>query len=190
MELDLLRTFVLLAELGHMTRASKRLHLTQPAVSAQLRRLEESVGRPLFDRHPKGLVLTEAGEVFLGTAREALDCVARGRVALDELEGLERGSLSVGGGATATTYLLPPLLGLFHGGHPGIHIFVREQGSARTLASVERGDLDLGIVTLLGGAASVGRGVAVAPWVEDELQLIVPPGHRLEGGSGFEWANV
>ena len=64
MELTPLRTFLVLAELGHMTRAAGELHLTQPAVSAQLARLEEELGQQLFDRTPRGMELTEAGRLF------------------------------------------------------------------------------------------------------------------------------
>ena len=194
MDLNQLKTFLEIARQEHMTRAAKKLHLTQPAVSAQLARLEEELGQPLFDRTPKGMVLTEAGATFRGHVEEALTRLEDGRVALDELIGLQRGSLAVGGGATATIYLLPQILGRFHEEHPGIRFFVREQSSQESVADVLSGKLDLGIVTLPIEGGSGGRGdvqkLEVLPWAEDEMRLIVPPGHRLQPEQAFRWADL
>lgn len=191
MDLDLLRTLLVLADEGNMTRAATRLHLTQPAVSAQLRRLEDALGQPLFERSRRGLALTESGELFLSYARRALETVAQGKQALMELEGLSRGALSIGGGATATTCLLPPLLAQFHRDYPGIDLYVREQGSAQTLASVRDGELELGIITLpVGGSLKRAdqAELEAIPWLTDELRLIVPPGHPWSGQGHFEWS--
>jgi DNA-binding transcriptional LysR family regulator len=191
MDISALHTFLALARIGHMTHAAKSLHLTQPAISAQLARLEEDVGHRLFDRTPKGLVLTEAGELLRGHVERALGALSDGRLALNELAGLERGVLAIGGGATATTYLLPPLLGRFHASYPNIQLFVREQGSQAVVESILSGALDLGVVTLpLATQAAQTRGLAVEPWVSDELQLIVPAGHRLDGSPGFRWREL
>ncbi len=177
-----------------MTRAAKQLHLTQPAVSAQLKKLEGELGQELFDRTSKGMVLTEAGETFRSYAEEALERLEDGRVALDQLIGMQRGSLAVGGGATATTYLLPPILGRFHGAHPGIRFFVREQSSQQSVEDVLAGKLDLGIVTLPIRESAETRGATakleVEPWVEDELRLLVPPEHELSGRRRFEWVDL
>jgi len=188
MEIGPLQSFLVIAEEGHMTRAAQRLHLTQPAVSAQLKRLEEELGQPLFHRTPKGLVLTQAGALFRGYVEDALMRLEDGAVALKRLAGLEQGTLSIGGGATATTYLLPALLGRFHERHPAIRIFVREQGSQSVVEAVLAGQLDLGVVTL--PVDEPGPRLAIAPWMEDELRLIVPPGHPLEGRSSFRWRDL
>lgn len=189
MEIAPLRSFLVLAREGNVTRAAASLHLTQPAVSNQLARLEGELGQALFDRTPKGMVLTAAGEVFRSHVEAALSRLEEGRVALDELAGLERGALSIGGGATATTYLLPPLLGRFHEQYPGIRLFVREQGSRSVMEAVIAGELDLGIVTL---PLRQPRGVTlqVEPWVEDELLLIVPEGSRLQQRRTFRWRDL
>jgi DNA-binding transcriptional LysR family regulator len=191
MDLSTLRTFLELARIGHMTQAAKSLHLTQPAISAQLARLEEETGHRLFDRTPKGLVLTEAGLLFRIYADRAVGALNDGKLALNELAGLTRGELALGGGATATTYLLPPLLGRFHASYPNIRIFVREQGSQAVVEGILSGELDLGVVTLpLAQQAAQSRALTVEPWVSDELQLIVPAGHRLDGREGFEWGEL
>ena len=82
MDLNTLRAFVVLAEEEHMTRAAERLHLTQPAISNKLKRLEAELSHPLFHRTPKGLTLTEAGEIFLVYAQEAIHTVEKGEEAL------------------------------------------------------------------------------------------------------------
>lgn len=190
MELGPLRSFLEVAREGNMTRAAERLGLTQPAISGQLARLEAELGQMLFDRTPRGMLLTPAGSVFREHAERALRALEDGRTALLSLAGLERGSLSIGGGATATTYLLPPLLGRFHELHPAIRIFVREQGSQSVADAVAAGELDLGVVTEpIRQRPGPGR-LAVEPWVEDELLLIVPPDHRLRRRKTFRWADL
>lgn len=189
MDLPPLRSFLVLARTGNVTRAAEELQLTQPAVSNQLARLERELGLPLFDRTPKGMALTEAGRLFRRYAEEALGRLVDGREAIAQLAGLERGALAIGGGATATTYLLPPLLGRFHAQHPAIRLFVREQGSQAVVTSVLAGELDLGLVTLPLQAPSGAR-LHVERWVEDELLLIVPPGSPLERRRSFRWRDL
>ncbi|PIE19184.1 MAG: LysR family transcriptional regulator [Proteobacteria bacterium] len=188
MEITPLRSFLVLAREGHMTRAAKRLNLTQPAVSAQLRKLEGELGQALFHRTPKGLELTAAGRLFREYVDGALQRLDEGVEALRELAGLARGTLSIGGGATATTYLLPALLGEFHARHPSIRIYVREQGSSGVVEAVQSGRLDVGVVTLPAGERR--GGLVVEPWLEDELRLVVPRGHPLEGRRSFRWAEL
>ncbi len=181
-----LKTFLVLTEEGRMSKAARRLHRSQPALSAQLAGLEEELGTALFDRTSKGLVLTEAGEVFRRYAEQALNAVSDGREAVKSLAGLERGALSVGGGATFTTYLLPPILREFHERFPGVRMRVREQGSQAIVDGVLAGELDLGVVTLPVDATRL----EVEPWLEDELLLIVPKGHPLEGRKTFRWREL
>lgn len=190
MELTPLKSFLEVAREGHVTRAAARLHLTQPAVSAQLAKLEDELGVALFHRTPKRMVLTEAGRLFLAHVEQALRTLSDGQRALAELSGMARGTLSIGGGATATTYLLPPLLGRFHEAYPGIQLFVREQGSQGVVEAVLAGDLDLGVVTLPLDPTRGRPRLHVEVWTEDELRLIVPPGHALAGQDRFRWASL
>ena len=189
MEISQLNALVEIAREGNMTRAAKRLHLTQPALSAQLAKLEDELGQRLFDRSKKGMTLTAAGLVFLEHSEAALGELKDARKALDELIGLERGSLSVGGGATATTYLLPSLIARFHEAHPKIQFYVREQASSGVVDAVLSGELDLGVVTLR-EKTSVPSQLEVEPWVTDELRLMVPPGHKLADRGTFKWKDL
>ena len=177
-ELTPLRYFVTIARVGHITRAALALGVTQPALSASIQRLESEVGAPLLHRTGKGVELTEAGRAFLVHAEETLRAADAAGRAVREVMGLERGSIRIGGGATAVAYLLPPVVSALRKSHPGLRFFVREGGSTDVAKAVLSGELDLGIVTLP-VAIPGADGLVRVPLVEDELRLIVPPGHRM-----------
>lgn len=189
MELTTLRYFRAIAAAGHMTRAAESLGVTQPALSSMLRKLEEEVGAELFHRTGRGVELTEAGRLFLSHAEESLRHAAQARTAVRELMGLERGSIRVGGGATAITYLLPRAVSRFRRKRPGVRFYVREAGSGAVAASVLAGELDLGIVTLPLKAPG-SSDLLVMPWVEDELRLIVPPRSLHGERMSFRWGDL
>lgn len=186
-ELTPLRYFSAIAACGHMTRAARQLGVTQPALSAMLKKLELEVGAALVHRVGRGIELSEAGRLFLIFADETLRAAEAGVQAVRELAGLERGSIRVGGGATATTYLLPRVVSAVRKAHEGLRFYVREAGSAAVANAVASGELDLGIVTLPVEAARQDELIAI-PLVEDELRLITPPGHRLK--STFHWRDL
>src|SRR3954468_16522852 len=133
-----------------MTRASRVLGVTQPALSAMLRKLEAEVGAELLHRTGRGVELTEAGRVFLVHAEDTVRRAEGAVRAVREVVGLERGSIRVGGGATATTYLLPRVVSAVRTAHPGLRFYVREAGSSAVAAAVLAGERDLGIVTMPG----------------------------------------
>lgn len=189
MELTPLRYFIAIAAAGHMTRAARTLGVTQPALSAALRKLEAEVGAALLHRTGRGVELTEAGRVFLAAAEDTVRRAEGAVRAVREVVGLERGSIRVGGGATATTYLLPRVVSAVRGAHPGLRFYVREAGSRAVAAAVLGGELDLGIVTLP-LEQSMARDLVVVPLVEDELRLIVPARHALAGKKQFKWQDL
>ncbi|MCB9763630.1 MAG: LysR family transcriptional regulator [Alphaproteobacteria bacterium] len=163
--MDSLHHFVLVVEEGSFTAAAHRAHLTQPTISASLRRLEEQLGARLLVRLPRGAVPTAAGEALLPHARAALAAVEAGTRAVAEVEGLRAGRVTIGGGATACTALLPPVLAAFRARFPEIELRVREVFTPRVPEAVAAGQLDLGIVQ--------GQG---EPWLEDPLILVAAPG--------------
>lgn len=189
MELTTLRYFRAIAKAGHMTRAAATLGVTQPALSAVVKKLEAEVGASLLHRTGKGVTPTEAGRVFLAHAEEALRRAEAAVTSVRELVGLQAGSIRVGGGATATTYLLPPAIGVFRRQHPGVRFYVREHGSSSIAAAVTSGELDLGIVTLPIKKAESGS-LLTAALADDELRLITPPGHRLAEKKSFAWKEL
>lgn len=188
-ELTPLRYFRAIAQAGHMTRAAEKLGVTQPALSAMLRKLERETGTALVIRTGRGVELTEAGRVFLSHADDAVRSADQAIASVRQLLGLERGTLRLGGGATAITYLLPPIVSQLRRKHPGLRFFVREAGSSVVAQSVLSGELDVGIVTLpitLPGADDLVR----VPLVTDEFRLIVPTTHRLRKGDSFRWKDL
>jgi len=174
---------------GHITRAAERLGLSQPALSAAIRKLEDEVGSALLDRTAKGVELTDAGRVFAEHAEEALRAADEGTRAVRELVGLERGLIRIGGGATAVGYLLPPAISRFRIEHPGVRFYIREAGSGSVGESVLSGALDMGIVTLPIRVPG-GSELLTLPLVMDELRLIVPEDHPLSGRKSFRWSDL
>ncbi len=122
-ELTPLRYFSAIAASGHMTQAARQLGVTQPALSAMLKKLEREVGAQLVHRVGRGIELSEAGRLFLAYADQTLRAAEAGVQAVRELAGLERGSIRVGGGATATTYLLPRVVSAVRKDHPGLRFY-------------------------------------------------------------------
>ncbi len=162
---DELRHFLLIAEHGTFTAAAHRAHLSQPALSASIRRLEERMGARLFDRGRHGAVLTAAGDVLVPRARATLSAWQDSVRAVGEVQGLERGVARIGGGATACTYLLPKTLAVFRRDHPKIELRVREGFTEDLMNDVRDGALDLAIVT----------GHANDTWRTDELIVVASP---------------
>ncbi len=189
MELTPLRQYISICEHAHMTRAAEALGVTQPALSAMLKKLEAEVGAELLHRTGRGVEPTDAGWVFLEHAREAVMRADAGVSAVRELVGLEHGSIRVGGGATAVGYVLPRVISRVRRELPGLRFLIREAGSSTVAGAVLAGEQDLGIVTLPIARPGSGDLMTVGE-IADELRLIVPPGHALEGRRGFRWKDL
>ncbi len=180
MDLHRLRVFHAVARLGSFSRAAEEVLLTQPAVSKQVRELEERLGFILLNRRGKQVSLTDAGRIVFNHAERVLALNEETRRALSDLEGLKRGYLHLGASSTPGTYLLPGVLAQFKERHPGIEISLAISRSEEIAKGVLRGEFDLGFV----GAASQA-GLHVQPFVRDELLLITPPGHLLSQGGAI-----
>src|SRR5688572_8997922 len=137
---DELRHLVLIATHGTFTEAARQAHLSQPALSASVARLEESVGARLLHRGAGGTRLTAAGEALLPRARAALAAVEEGRRAVEEVMGLRAGEVRVGAGATIVTYYLPPILSRFRKAHPGVVLKLRELVTYDVAQALETGE--------------------------------------------------
>jgi DNA-binding transcriptional LysR family regulator len=170
--LDELHHFLLICEHGTFTAASRRAHLSQPALTASIQRLEEQLGARLLDRGPSGARPTTAGTALKPWAEAALAAVARGRRAVADVEGLAVGEVRIGAGSTACSFLLPPLLTAFRAAHPGIQLFLRELPNKVVRRRVQAGELDLGIVSDPEGAE---------PWWEEDLILVASPELQPQG---------
>jgi DNA-binding transcriptional LysR family regulator len=182
MELRQLEYFVAVAEEASFTRAASRVHVAQPGVSAQVRRLESELGQQLLDRSGRSVRLTEVGSAVLPFARAALDAVANARLAVDDLAGLVRGQVTVGMVSGCALPALAELLAGFHDRHPGVAIALVEDNSDRLVERLRDGRLDL---ALIGWAEQTPADIDSVVLVDEELVAVVAPGHPLAGtGAG------
>lgn len=141
-----LEHFLLVAELGTLTAAARQAHLSQPALTASIQRLEESFEARLFVRGRAGASLTAQGQALLPRARAALAAVQEGRRAVREVMTLESGEVRLGAGGTVCTYLLPPVLARFREAYPGIRFFLSEMTTEEAQDALHRGGIDLALV--------------------------------------------
>jgi DNA-binding transcriptional LysR family regulator len=182
MELHQLEYFVAVAEEASFTRAASRVHVAQPGVSAQVRRLESELGQQLLDRSGRSVRLTEVGSAVLPFARAALDAVANARLAVDDLAGLVRGQVTVGMVSGCALPALAELLAGFHDRHPGVAIALVEDNSDRLVERLRDGRLDL---ALIGWAEQTPADIDSVVLVDEELVAVAAPGHPLAGaGAG------
>lgn len=162
---DLFRYFVLACDERSLTRAARRAHVSQPAMSAAMARLEQEFGTELLRRDRGGVGPTAAGEVLLPRARAALAAVEDAQRAVAEVRDVKAGRVRIGGGATVCAYYLPPVLAAFRETFPSVKLLVREGTSEGTREAVFAGELDLGIITVEQGEF----------WRDDELILVAAP---------------
>jgi DNA-binding transcriptional LysR family regulator len=147
MELRQFEYFVAVAEEANFTRAAERIHVAQPAVSAQIARLERELGEPLFDRARREVRLTAAGLAVLPHARAALAAAADARTAVTELSDLVRGCVTIGT-VTAHDVDMPSLLARFHEAHPHVDITLGTANSDALIDGIRTGQLDAAIVSV------------------------------------------
>jgi len=180
-EPHLLHAFLVVARSGTITQAAKQLHRTQPAITAAIKRLEESFGEPLFTRTGRGVRLTVLGARLLPHA-EALERVMHGvqQLAEDSL-GLEGASLRISASTTIALYWLPSRLARFCAAHPSANLVVHTRNSRAAIAELTAGEVDLALVEAPAASwAGVAQGLVTATDVhDDELVLVVNPAHPL-----------
>jgi DNA-binding transcriptional LysR family regulator len=187
MELRQLAYFVAVADEGQVTRAAERISVAQPAVSAQIRRLERELGEALFHRDQRGVTLTAAGAAFLPHARAALAAVDRGRATVRALQGLLEGRLCVGVSGPLD-HRFAAALGEYARAHPGVEIALREDNRDRIVASLADGDLGVAQICLTG--EPIPTCVTAEEVGTDPLVLAVAAGHRLAALAGRAPATI
>lgn len=168
-----LKVFRIVARQESFAKAADALYITQPAVSAHIRGLEQFLGLKLFEPAGRGVKLTGAGHVVLEASEEVfrgLEAFERG---LADYRGLERGELTIGASTTPGTYLLPSYLGEFHRRYPGIRLALRIGDTGDVHRWVADGSIHLGVV---GSKVEEGR-VVSEHWKEDHIILVTPPDH-------------
>jgi len=175
-----LRLFATVAETLHFGRAADRLGMTQPPLTAQIKRLEEELGTPLFVRSSRRVALTPAGAALHAEARRILADLDRA-AALARLTGEGRaGPLRLGFVSTADYSLLPPLLRRFRETYPEIELVLREMTTDAQLHAFASHRLDVGLLV----APPPLDGLETAPLIDESLLVAIPEDHALAAGTG------
>ncbi len=156
------------------SRAAEQLHLTQPAVSMQIKQLEEEIGLPLFDQVGKKIHLTEAGQEMQRYSRSILQLLNEAESVFADMKGLRQGRLSVSVASTAS-YFMPQLLGSFNRQFPGINISLNVTNRETLLQQLAHSDMDVAIM----GRPPENLGLEAISFMENPLVIIAPPDHPL-----------
>ena len=164
---ELLTTFLAVLEHGRMAAAARATHLSQPAVSARIQRLEQTLGTALFHRSVRGVSPTPAGQRLAGYAREMQGLLERAAADIGGAEQL--GTLAVFASTTIAAQVLPITLAAYRKQHPDVDLKIRVGNTEEVVAAVRDGSFPLGLVE---GTKRVAA-VRLQPWVDDELQLVV-----------------
>jgi DNA-binding transcriptional LysR family regulator len=179
MELRQLRYLVALAEELNFTRAAANEHVAQPALSQQIRRLEDEVGLALVERTTRQVALTTAGEILVARARRVLAEVDAAGTELQALRGMDTGHITIGAMHTMGPVDLSLPLALFHDRHPGVGLTVRENSSEEMAEMLRVDEVDLAFLSVTERVESHGLGLHQL--VSEELVVLLPLDHPLNG---------
>jgi len=177
MELIQLRYFVTIAETMSFTGAADLLHVSQPALSYQMRRLEGELGTRLFDRKGRTIGLTTDGELFLPLAQSVLFRANEAVRILREHMGAEVGEVRFGCNPSVATYVVPGVLAEFHKDYPRVRVEVMEGGDLDLQYAVQRGSIDFAVVTAPGSPQILD----VTPLGTEYLRIVTSVRHRFAG---------
>lgn len=168
-----LEAFIWVAELQSFTKAARQLYMSQPAVSFQIKALEDDLQVTLFQRGDKKVNLTEGGRLLYPEAKQMIRHYSKIKAGLDDLKGLKKGNLIVGASTIPGEYILPLLIGRFKEKYPGINVTLKVAGSGQVVRWIKEREIDIGIT----GTVVEGDGIESKPWIQDQLVLIVHPSH-------------
>lgn len=179
MELRQLRAAEAVARHRHFTRAAEELHLAQSALSHQIRRLEQELGTPLFERTSRRVLPTEAGQAIAARARRVITEVDAAREEVDELRGVLRGRIWIGALLPAGDLDVPGLLARFSQAHPGVEVGLREGIAADMLRFLAADELDAAFCLLPG---DIPDGLAAERLTDEEVVAAFAPGRAPGAG--------
>lgn len=170
-----LKVFRIVAEKLNFTSAAELLFVTQPAVTLQIKTLEEDLGVKLFDRSGGKVRLTEAGEILLDYATRIADLYSEAETAIGSLVGEQRGKLTLGASTSIAQYVLPPLIGKFLSIHPKIEFSMISANTENIVKALDSKSISLGLVE-----GPIGRSdLKFEPFIEDEIVVIAASNHEL-----------
>ena len=180
-----LRIFEAVASHGSISRAAGELHLTQPAVSMQMKQLEEQIGLPLVEQIGRRICLTEAGQMLRVHARDIAGRIAHLNASMEQFRGLERGLLRLAVVSTAN-YFLPALIAEFNARHPGVRISLQVGNREFVLSALADSSTELAIT----GQPPDGVDVVAQNFKDNPLVVIASPRHALAGQSHVSMARL
>ena len=171
-----LQVFEAIAKNRSFTVAAEELHLTQPTLSMQMKKLTAIVGMPLYNQIGKRIYLTEVGQELLATSRSVFTTLTDFQMKVADIKGVKKGDLRLSGVTTAE-YFAPRILGAFCKKYPGINVALEVTNRQRVLQRLEDNLDDIYIV----GQAPTGPNIHGTPFLENPLVILAPPSHRLVG---------
>src|SRR6202047_2104290 len=175
MDFDQLETFLEVARHASFSRAAEKRFRTQPAISSQIRGLEEEVGAKLFDRSGGKVSLTAAGKAFQKYVEETLDDRKAMLVAIAEMESIPRGEIIVGANEGTCLHILPEVFADFKKQYPDVSVSIKRADYGKILESIIDNSVDFGVVSL----PVTDNRLTVVLIHRDELVIIAPPNHPL-----------
>jgi len=181
-----LQVFHTVARLLSFTKAAETLHMTQPAVTFQVRQLEEYFNTRLFDRTHNRISMTDAGKKVYEYADRIFESYTEMENAVREMTGDINGTLTVGASTTIAEYMLPTLLGDFKEHYPEVTIHLKVSNSDGIVSMVENNTIDLGVVE----SSVTNKNLVVENCKRDQLVAIVPPGHPMDGKRTVEFSDL
>jgi DNA-binding transcriptional LysR family regulator len=186
MDFDQIETFLEVARLSSFSRAAEKRFRTQPAISAQIRSLEEEVGARLLDRSGGRVSLTAAGKEFQKFAEDTVQARRAIIIHLAEMERVPRGEIVVGANEATCLYILPEVFASFKRQYPNVNVSITRSEHGRILEQVIDNSVDFGVVSL----PVTDTRLTVVPIHKDELVIITDPEHSLAKEKSADFAQV
>ena len=180
MELTQLRSFLAVAETLHFSRAAERVHLSQPALSLQIRALEAELGVRLFERNRRKTEITEAGIVFRDEVATALAAIEHATARARQAAAGKIGNLRIGFISTAAALVVPPLVTAFRKSHPEVELEMRQALTAEQIGMLRQEVIDVGFFRM---PALPGRGIETVVVHREPFRLFLPASHPLTTAS-------
>jgi DNA-binding transcriptional LysR family regulator len=180
MDFDQLHTFLEIVRLKSFSKAARTVYRTQPAISAQVRQLEQELRADLFERFGSRISLTTAGRIFADYAEQMLDLRRRAQNAIAELENNPRGELVIAANEATCIYVLPEVFSRYRELFPHVQLQVNRSYGSHVVEAVMDNSADFGFMQL----PVDEKRIQVVSVYQDEIRLVVPAGHRLAGRPG------
>lgn len=183
MELRQLRHFISVVEQGSISAAARSLNLAQPAISSSIKKLEQDLNMPLFNRRERGIELTQAGAQLLPHARQIINQAHDAKLAMQSLEGLNQGHIDLAVPSMLGSYYFPPLLMAFRHQYPNIELNILDTGTRNIRRLLLDGEIELGVVATKDVTAELESG----PLIREKMVVCMAADHPLAEKEAIEY---